>query len=318
MPESNEKTITSVKASYLEKKSATEYEKKYFEDIVEQIFAEGAIAGQPAGATLTAILNALKAKIDEVNGKAGVTSVKVGNGTAETGAVAVTTTKLGIDGKLDLVDTLNNNLNNNTYQFAKKSDLTSVLKFKGTVDDKTKLPAENNTIGDVYHVKADHSEYMWTTVDGATDPSWENMGLVYDLSGYATKGELDGVKKSAETANETANTADGKADTNTSEITKLKDGTTPVGKANQLATARTIALDGDASGSANFDGTANTTINVTLKNTGVAAGIYSAVQVDAKGRVLKGSQTIVFAPSLDDASLDGLAIGGIAVVDTQA
>ena len=61
------------------------------------------------------------------------------------------------------------------------------------------------------------------------------------------------------------------------------------GTADKLKTARTIALKGDATGSTTFDGSANKDINVTLANTGVAAGTYNNVTVDAKGRVVSAS-----------------------------
>jgi phage-related tail fiber protein len=57
----------------------------------------------------------------------------------------------------------------------------------------------------------------------------------------------------------------------------------------KLATARAINLTGDAGGSANFDGSANATINVTLASTGIAAGTYGSLTVDGKGRATAGS-----------------------------
>ena len=73
--------------------------------------------------------------------------------------------------------------------------------------------------------------------------------------------------------------------TGTVNITRVNEAET----ADKLKTARTIALKGDATGSTTFDGSANKDINVTLANTGVAAGTYNNVKVDAKGRVVSAS-----------------------------
>ena len=62
-----------------------------------------------------------------------------------------------------------------------------------------------------------------------------------------------------------------------------------VESANKLTTARNIAISGDATGSTTFDGSANVDIAVALANSGVAAGTYTKVTVDAKGRVTVGA-----------------------------
>lgn len=60
--------------------------------------------------------------------------------------------------------------------------------------------------------------------------------------------------------------------------------------ATKWATGRTIALTGDVSGtSAAFDGSAALSFATTLANSGVTAGTYSKVTVDAKGRVTGGA-----------------------------
>ncbi|MDF2927873.1 MAG: hypothetical protein K0Q75_111 [Anaerospora sp.] len=57
-----------------------------------------------------------------------------------------------------------------------------------------------------------------------------------------------------------------------------------------LQTAHTIGINGDATGTAtSFNGSTNITIPVTLATSGVTAGTYSSVTVDAKGRVTAGS-----------------------------
>jgi hypothetical protein len=67
--------------------------------------------------------------------------------------------------------------------------------------------------------------------------------------------------------------------------------------ANVLTTARTISLQGDATGSASFDGSANATITVTLKdiNTITPDVTYSIPQItlDSKGRVVAISNGVV-------------------------
>ncbi|WP_315057971.1 hypothetical protein [Chryseobacterium indoltheticum] len=64
------------------------------------------------------------------------------------------------------------------------------------------------------------------------------------------------------------------------------------GSAAKLTTARTISASGDATWATSFDGSANVTSALTLAATGVAAGTYDEVTVDAKGRVVAGSNIV--------------------------
>lgn len=57
------------------------------------------------------------------------------------------------------------------------------------------------------------------------------------------------------------------------------------GSAAKLTTPRTIAATGDGSWSVSFDGSANATAALTLASTGVTAGTYGTVTVNAKGLV---------------------------------
>ena len=57
----------------------------------------------------------------------------------------------------------------------------------------------------------------------------------------------------------------------------------------KLTTARTIALTGDVTGSVSFDGSANVSITTSYKNSGVTAGTYPKVTVDAKGNITAGA-----------------------------
>lgn len=58
--------------------------------------------------------------------------------------------------------------------------------------------------------------------------------------------------------------------------------------ASKLQNARNIAITGDGSWNVNFDGTQNATGTFTLAGSGVTAGSYNGVTVDAKGRVTAG------------------------------
>ncbi len=66
-----------------------------------------------------------------------------------------------------------------------------------------------------------------------------------------------------------------------------------VASATKLQTARTIAMTGDVSWtSGSFDGTGNVTGTSALANSGVTAGTYNRVTVDAKGRVTAGDNVL--------------------------
>lgn len=95
-------------------------------------------------------------------------------------------------------------------------------------------------------------------------------------------------------------------------LDKIAKGTTVAGKAKQLETERKISLSGDATGETTFDGTANKEIAVTLAASGVTAGTYSAVSVNAKGLVTAGAQLIeVGNKTGTNTPTANLAIGGI-------
>lgn len=77
--------------------------------------------------------------------------------------------------------------------------------------------------------------------------------------------------------------------------------------ASKLATARTLAFTGDATGSGSFDGSANLSTALTLSNSGVTAGTYTKTTVDAKGRVTGGANLVeADVPTLSIAKTSGL------------
>lgn len=106
-------------------------------------------------------------------------------------------------------------------------------------------------------------------------------------------------------------------------VDDIEGGNTAAGKADKLSTARNIALAGDVTGQAAFDGSGNITITATYKNSGVVAGTYRSVTVDAKGNITAGTNPTTLAgygitdavPSSQLATEEGK---GIAAIATQA
>jgi hypothetical protein len=67
------------------------------------------------------------------------------------------------------------------------------------------------------------------------------------------------------------------------------------GSATKLATARSISASGDATWTIDFDGSSNVSAALTLALSGVTQGTYKSVTVDAKGRVIAGTNPTTLA-----------------------
>lgn len=92
-------------------------------------------------------------------------------------------------------------------------------------------------------------------------------------------------------------------------ITNLTVSGTIVGNAataSKLVAPSTLSFSGDATGSMSFDGSANVSAALTLAATGITAGSYSNLTVDAKGRVT-GIRAISLTTDLGAGSANGLA-----------
>ena len=77
--------------------------------------------------------------------------------------------------------------------------VSSVYKYKGSVENEAALPEDSNTIGDVYNVEDTGMNYAW---DGT---AWDKLGGDVDLTAYLTK-------ETASTTYATITTVNGKAD----------------------------------------------------------------------------------------------------------
>lgn len=89
------------------------------------------------------------------------------------------------------IDNTVNNLTNyyNKNQTYNKDEidgkLASIYRYKGTVATYSDLPSTGLTIGDVYNVEEDGSNYAWTGTQ------WDKLGGEVDLSGYYNKTQTD-------------------------------------------------------------------------------------------------------------------------------
>lgn len=120
----------------------------------------------------------------------------------------------------------------------------------------------------------------------------------------------------AETGGVVKSTAKG-----TDTVTIGADGTMTIGKASEavaadtattLATGRTISVAGDATGTSPvFDGSANVIIPLVLANSGVVAGTFTKVTVDAKGRVTEGVANLT-AADIPELTLSKISDAGTA------
>ena len=165
--------------------------------------------------------------------------------------------------------------------------VNAVYKYKGSVKNESELPSQSQVIGDVYNVEDTGMNVAW---DGT---KWDKLGIVVDLSGYATTANVNAeLAKKAPTASPTftgtvtAPTFKGTLSGNAATATSA----TSASSAAKLTTARTIAIAGAVTGTAtSFDGSANISISTTAvagaKVTGTVAAATKATQ-DSTGQAI--------------------------------
>ena len=144
--------------------------------------------------------------------------------------------------------------------------------------------------------------------DGIT--SWKDLSYAsskeYDLP-TATTSTLGGVKSQAAGTNNVVVAADGTM--SVSEVTA----------STKLTTARNITLSGDINGSTYFDGSTAVAIQANLMNSGVTAGTYTKVTVDAKGRVTTATNLVASdIPNLTTSKITDIGTAATKNVGTAA
>ena len=191
-------------------------------------------------------------------------------------------------------------------------------------DDTTKIHSEYVLIS-----KSGPRESMEYQLNGGTiynyyfDFVWTEFGP--DLSGYAKTSDVNKKISDLNTKVE-ANTT--YINANSTAINGITGGTIHAGTANSLAEPRTLELninngtkDGPNSSITlplddytQEDASVSVSATLTLPDSGVTAGPYSCVSVNAKGIVTSGQQFIAYATNLS--GISNLAVGGLAIVDS--
>ncbi len=141
------------------------------------------------------------------------------------------------------------------------------------------VSGEPNTVNPILEVGSDGIPRINNNIIWHAGNDGSGSGLDADLlDGMqpSTSATVNTIVQRDASGNITANTFNGTLNGNAATASKLQ-------------TARTITLSGDISGSASFDGSTDVTISGTLANSGVTAGTYTKVTVDAKGRVTSGT-----------------------------
>lgn len=211
--------------------------------------------------------------------------------------------------KLDLSDYVTTSaLNAAIANFLTESDVQGLINTALADYTKTEDLADIATSGNLADATQDATHRVVTDAEKAAWNAKQNA-LTFDSTPTAESSNpvtSGGVKAAVQAVQDA--------------VDDVVDGTTKVGSASSADTAtqagklsaqRVISLTGDATGSANFDGSANAPIAVTLANSGVAAGSYSAVTVDAKGRVTQGAQVVEVGAEGQETPSATLAAGGI-------
>lgn len=177
--------------------------------------------------------------------------------------------------------------------------------------NKSKFPTTGES-GKIYLDMETNKSYRWGGTSYVEISSslalGETTGTAYDgAKGKKNAQDIATLSTQIGTVKTTANNALFIANNLVDGNTKAKNSE----NADQLSSKKTITVNGDASGSVTTNFSTNPTITLTLSNSGVTAGTYSAVQVDAKGRVVSGGQSLEVGSSGQASPSSSLVVGGL-------
>ena len=146
--------------------------------------------------------------------------------------------------------------------------VSSVYKYKGSVENEAALPDSGQIVGDVYNTEETGDNYAW---DGE---KWDKLAGIVDLSNYATVTQVNAKANDNAVVKLSGNQTVAGTKTFSSTISGSISGNAAT--ATKLATKRTLSLTGDATGSVTFDGSGNAAIATTVNS---AASADTAVKL---------------------------------------
>lgn len=215
---------------------------------------------------------------------------------------------LPLEGKIDLTDYQTKNLVTPiNVDRTTKTTVESALQAINTLADSNKTDIQNID-GALGRVQEDVSKILFgeTEVPKATEATKAtNVNLAVTVTPDTTNGDKvsigAGTGKKAE-----FNVVNAKKSATSNKLTTARKITVNVNSGKKSNNTTDIS----GTGNATFDGSADKSINVELGASGVAAGAYSAVQVNAKGIVTGGGNIVEFDTGTGQPSTN-LAVGGL-------
>ena len=307
------------------------------------------LASQIDDITGGGVVTGIKGNVESAyrKGQVNLTAANIGAETAGTVATHNSNTSAHTD--IRNLITAAQNKANQAYTLAEGR--ARAVAFDTLDSVKTNLKAASNSaykVGDHILIKASNTPDYWISAiltSNTGDYGYYELTALetpkVDLSGYQTKTDssLTTTAKSVVGAigdvKTTADSASSKATTNATSITNIINGTTVVAKATSATTATTATSAGKWSTARligvsinsgyksdgkttitqthgqTIDGSSDKTISVTLGDSGVAAGVYSAIQVNSKGIATAGGQIIEIGSASQTSPSADLATGGI-------
>lgn len=70
--------------------------------------------------------------------------------------------------------------------YAKKSDITNIYRYKGSKENYASLPQSGNEIGDVWNVESTDMNYAWN------GSAWDPLGQVFEITSISNE-EINGI-----------------------------------------------------------------------------------------------------------------------------